>query len=50
MFIDTDPDRSLGRTDVIWIKTEYTLKIVAELARTQYDGYTRFMLSAEKYR
>lgn len=48
MFIDTNPDRSLGRTD-IWIKKEYTLKIVAELARTQYGGYTRFILSAEKY-
>lgn len=50
MFIDTDPDRSLGRTDLICIKKEYTLKTVVELARTQYDGYTRFMLSVEKYR
>lgn len=34
MFIDTDPDRSLGKTDMIWIKKEYTLKAVVELART----------------
>lgn len=50
MFTDIDPDRSLGRTDFIWTKKEYRLKIVVELARTQYGGYKRFMLSAERYR
>lgn len=45
MFLDSDPGRSLGRTD---LKREYTLKTVVALARTQHGGYTRFMLTAEK--
>lgn len=47
MCTDKDPDRCPGRTDLIWIKKEYILKIVVELARMLYGGYTRFMLSVE---
>lgn len=39
MFLDTDPDRSPSRTDLVWIKKEYTPNIV-EIAGIQYGGYT----------